>query len=74
MMGFLSGNFALLQRNRSEHVMIISDRGLEALGVVKKVADIIESSGIQVDSYLDVLPNPTVEIVDEAFTAYQKCA
>ena len=54
--------------------MIISDRGLEALGVVKKVADIIESSGIQVDSYLDVLPNPTVEIVDEALTAYQKCA
>ena len=72
-MGCLQKLPDILQRNRSERVMIISDRGLEALGVVKKVADIIESSGIQVDSYLDVLPNPTVEIVDEALTAYQKC-
>lgn len=61
----------LLRKIHSDHVLLISDRGLERIGVVKKTEDIIRSEGITVTSYLDVKPNPTVEIVNEAFEMYQ---
>ncbi|MGR5452099.1 iron-containing alcohol dehydrogenase [Vibrio sp. PNB22_3_1] len=63
----------ILKNNNSEHVFLISDRGLESIGVVKKVLDIIETAGIQCTSYLDVLPNPTIDIVNEAASLYQQC-
>jgi alcohol dehydrogenase len=53
--------------------MLVSDRGLEAIGVVKKVQDIIEAAGIKCTSYLDVKPNPTVDIVNEAAALYKEC-
>jgi alcohol dehydrogenase len=63
----------LLQRLESNHVLIISDRGLEKLGVVDTVAEIIKKSGITVSCYLDVQPNPTVEIVNAAAQVYREC-
>lgn len=63
----------LLQRLESNHVLIISDRGLEKLGVVDTVAEIIKKSGIAVSCYLDVQPNPTVEIVNAAAQTYRQC-
>ena len=33
----------ILKDNKSEHVFLISDRGLESIGVVKKVQDIIKA-------------------------------
>ena len=50
---------------------LISDRGLEQIGVVSKVLDIMRSAGIETGTYLDVLPNPTVDIVDAATEAYK---
>ena len=38
--------------------MVVSDRGLEKLGVVQKVLDIVETEGIETVSFLDILPNP----------------
>ncbi|WP_255475684.1 iron-containing alcohol dehydrogenase [Pseudocitrobacter sp. 73] len=61
----------ILASNQSNHVFLISDRGLESLGVVKQVEEIIISAGIKYTCYLDVLPNPTVHIVNEATAAYQ---
>ncbi|TCC62455.1 iron-containing alcohol dehydrogenase [Citrobacter braakii] len=63
----------ILAENNSGHVFLISDRGLESLGVVKKIEDIIAQAGIRYTSWLDVLPNPTVEIVNSATAAYQQC-
>ena len=34
-----------LKKNKSEHVFLISDHGLEAIGLVKKVEDIIKDAG-----------------------------
>ena len=71
--GSLSRLPELLEGNASKHVLLVSDRGLESIGVVKRVRDIIEASGIQVTSYLDVKPDPTVEIVEEAAELYRTC-
>lgn len=69
--GRLSELPTLVSKCGSSHTMIVSDRGLEALGVVDKVKDILEAADISVVSFLDVLPNPTVEIVDAAAHAYK---
>ena len=61
-----------LKKNKSEHVFLISDHGLEAIGLVKKVEDIIKDAGIRVNSYLDVKPNPSVVIVEEAERAFKE--
>lgn len=57
---------------KSDSVFLISDRGLESIGVVKKVQDIIENAGLKVISYLDVIPNPTITIVNEAIDVYKQ--
>ena len=62
----------LLTKSDAKKAMSISDRGLERLGVVDRVADIMRASGIEVSMYLDILPNPTVEMVDAAVEAYRR--
>jgi alcohol dehydrogenase len=63
----------ILKENKSDHVLLISDRGLESIGVVKKIQDIIEVGGIKYTTYLGVIPNPTIEIVNEATALYKEC-
>ncbi len=72
-MGSLSKLPEILAENHSDHVMLVSDRGLEKIGVVKRVQDIIEAAGIAFDAYLDVVPNPAVEVVNEAAQLYKDC-
>lgn len=56
----------ILTSEGSNHVFLVSDHGLEGIGVVAKVVKIIEDAGITCTSFLDVIPNPTVEVVEEA--------
>ena len=72
-MGSLKKLPEMLADSKSTSVMLVSDRGLEAIGVVKKVQDIIEAAGIKCTAYLDVKPNPTVDIVNEAAALYAEC-
>ena len=72
-MGSLKKLPEMLADSKSDNVMLVSDRGLEAIGVVKKVQDIIEAAGIKCTAYLDVKPNPTVDIVNEAAALYKEC-
>ncbi len=72
-MGSLKKLPEILTENQSDHVFLISDRGLEKIGVVKRIQDIIEAGGIKCTSYLDVIPNPTVTIVNEATALYKEC-
>lgn len=55
----------LLEKSGSKKMMVVSDRGLEKLGVVQKVLDIVEAEGIETVSFLDILPNPTVDMVNK---------
>lgn len=52
-------------------MMVVSDHGLEGLGLVKQINDIAHGAGIETCSFLDILPNPTVEMVDEAVRLYK---
>lgn len=63
----------ILKEANSEHVFLVSDHGLEGLGVVKKIQDIIEESGKRCTTYLEVIPNPTIDIVNEATALYKEC-
>ena len=65
-MGSLKKLPEILKENNSNHVFLISDRVLESIGVVKKIQDIIEAAGIKLTTYLEVIPNPTIDVVDEA--------
>ncbi|WP_300392303.1 iron-containing alcohol dehydrogenase [Fusobacterium sp.] len=71
-MGSLNKLPEILKESKSENVLLISDRGLEKLGVVGKVINIIEKSGIKCTAYLDVVPNPTVDVVNEAAAKYEE--
>ena len=72
-MGSLAQLPELLIESSSNHVFLISDGGLAKLGVVEKIESIIQNSGITCTTYLGVLPNPTVSIVDEATALYKQC-
>lgn len=72
-MGSLRKLPKILKESNSEHVLLISDRGLESIGVVGKIQGIIEAGGIKCTTYLEVKPNPTIAIVDEATVLYKEC-
>lgn len=70
-MGALKKLPTILENCGSNSVMVISDRGLEAIGVVGKVKTIIEAAGMGYSEFLDVLPNPTTDICEAAAEAYK---
>ncbi len=61
----------ILKENNSEHVYLVSDHGLESIGVVKKVQDIVEAGGLTCTTFLDVVPNPTVDVVNASTKMYK---
>ena len=62
----------LLEKNKCSKVLLISDRGLEKLGIVKKVADIITAADLACETFLDVESNPSCETVDAATAKYKE--
>lgn len=62
----------ILQSDSINHVFIISDHGLEGIGLVKKVENIISDHGIKVDKFLDVSANPTIQTVNKANEDFKK--
>ncbi|MDR3331044.1 MAG: iron-containing alcohol dehydrogenase [Synergistaceae bacterium] len=62
----------LLKKSGSKNVLLVSDRGLEKLGVVAKVTDVFKAAGIDFRTYLDVEANPSVETVEAATKEYKE--
>ncbi len=60
----------MLEKNGSKKVLVISDKGLESLGVVKKITDVVENSGLEYALFVDVEANPSVDTVEAAKEAY----
>ncbi len=71
-LGSLSKIPEILKGEGSDHVFLVSDHGLEGIGVVDKVAGIIEAAGITCTRFLEVKPNPTVEIVEQAAALFKE--
>ena len=61
-----------IKKSGAKKVLIISDRGLEKIGLVGKILDLLTTENIHVATYLDVMPNPTVKIVEEATSLCKK--
>jgi alcohol dehydrogenase len=61
----------ILKKNRAEKVLLVSDRGLEKLGVVEKVTKIVTDAGLRCETFLDVEANPSCETVDTATALYK---
>lgn len=71
-MGSLKKLPELLTKSGAKKMMIVSDHSLEQIGMVKKVQDIVEDAGIETCTFLDILPNPTVDMVNAATKMYQE--
>ena len=74
-MGALKKLPGFLKAAGSSKVMLISDRMLEEIGVVDKVRKILADGGLDYAEYLDVVGNPTTDIVKECGDKYvaEKC-
>jgi alcohol dehydrogenase len=62
----------ILKKNGTDKVLLISDRGLEKLGVVEKVAGIVKAAGLHCETFLDVEANPSCETADAATALYKE--
>lgn len=72
-LGSLNGLGGLLQSMGCKNVLLVSDRGLEALGLVGRVETLLRQAGLGCASFLDVEPNPTAQTVEACAKAYQDC-
>ena len=74
-MGALKKLPGFLKSANCSKVMLISDRDLEKLGVVDKVRQILADGGVPYAEYLDVVGNPTTDIVKACGDKYvaEKC-
>ena len=52
--------------------LVVSDEGLEKIGTVRKVLEVLERAGKPYALYTGVKPNPTVFIVNEAKNIYDR--
>lgn len=52
--------------------LIVTDKGIVAVGILKKITDILDNAGMPYAVYDKTVPNPTDKNVDEAFAAYKK--
>lgn len=71
-MGSLKRLPELLEKSGSKKMMIVSGHVLEKIGVVKKIQDMVEAAGIETTAFLDITPNPTVDMVNEATKKYKE--
>ncbi|AET66835.1 alcohol dehydrogenase, class IV [Desulfosporosinus orientis DSM 765] len=53
------------------NVLVISDRGLEAAGMVKKITDVLDAASTKYSIFLDVEANPSCDTVDKATAMYK---
>lgn len=63
---------ALLKKLNGDRVILVSDRGLEAIGLVAKVRTILQDAGLGYAEYLDVVPNPTAKNVNDCVKIYKE--
>ena len=57
---------------KTEHAFIISDPGIEKMGITGKCEDLLKAQGIRVSGFYDTEANPSVETVERAAEEYRK--
>ena len=63
----------LLHQADARHVLLVSDRGLEAAGLVDLVRSLIVRAGYDCTCFLDVEPDPTAKTIEACAARYRTC-
>ena len=61
----------VVEKENIRSVLIVTDKGVVNLGLVKPVIEALEASGISHCIYADTQPNPTVQNVEDALKVYK---
>jgi alcohol dehydrogenase class IV len=69
--GSLTEFAKLLKDKNHKKVLIVTDKTLEDIGIVKKISDELSSMKIAYDIFSDTHPNPIEEDVEKGVVAYQ---
>jgi 4-hydroxybutyrate dehydrogenase len=69
--GALSEFAKRLKDKSHKKVLIVTDKTLEEIGIVKKLSDVLSAMNISYDVYSDTRPNPIEEDVEKGVVAYQ---
>ncbi len=62
----------LLAEKGKNNTLIVTDKGISGLGLVKQLTDALEKSGIAYTVYDETIPNPTIHNVERAREQYLK--
>jgi len=65
---------ALPERIREKHIgsiLLVTDKGIMALGLAEKLIDALGEAGIGVHIYDKTVPNPTIDNIEEALSMYK---
>jgi 4-hydroxybutyrate dehydrogenase len=60
-----------LKTKKHSMILIVADKTLEQMGIVKKLTDLLSAQGIAFDIYTDIHPNPIEEDVEKGVIAYK---
>ncbi len=60
-----------LKTKKHSKILVVADKTLEQMGIVKKLTDVLSSQGIAHDIYTDIHPNPVEEDVEKGVIAYK---
>ena len=63
----------ILEKLNCKIVLLVSDPGLQKVGLVDRATKLIREAGIQCFEFLDIQANPTVHNVNEAVKAFNEC-
>ncbi len=63
---------AVLQREGSTSVLIVTDAGIVKCGLVALIEEVLKVSGLAYTVYDETKPNPTVDNVEQALALYQR--
>ncbi len=59
-----------IRANGLRHILVVTDRGLVAAGLVQRLSDMLEQDGVSFTLFDDVQPNPTLQNVEDGLRLY----
>lgn len=62
----------ILHSKGLKRILLVSDHGLETVGLVNKITQILDEGVISYVSYLDIEANPSTETVEKGVYTYNK--
>lgn len=61
----------MLKRENKQHVFLVTDKNIRGLGITKPLETALQEKQIKLTIFEDVLPNPTISMVETALELYK---